>query len=184
MANEALLIIDYTNDFVADDGALTCGQAAQALDEHITQLADDFLKAGKWVYLPTDVHHQNDPYHPESRLYPPHNIKGTWGRELYGQLGKWYQKHQDDEHVVLLDKTHYSSFCGTPLDLRLRERKVDTVHLAGVCTDICVLHTAIAAYDLNYQIVIHEKAVATFDPAGQVWAMKHFKNVLNAQIED
>lgn len=71
MANEALLIIDYTNDFVADDGALTCGQAAQALDEHITQLADDFLKAGKWVYLPTDVHHQNDPYHPESRLYPP-----------------------------------------------------------------------------------------------------------------
>ncbi|MCG4778379.1 isochorismatase, partial [Eggerthella lenta] len=36
MANEALLIIDYTNDFVADDGALTCGQAAQALDEHIT----------------------------------------------------------------------------------------------------------------------------------------------------
>ncbi|MCB8599839.1 isochorismatase family protein, partial [Blautia sp. DFI.9.9] len=59
MANEALLIIDYTNDFVADDGALTCGQAAQALDEHITQLADDFLKAGKWVYLPTDVHQQN-----------------------------------------------------------------------------------------------------------------------------
>ncbi|MGJ3951651.1 isochorismatase family cysteine hydrolase, partial [Limosilactobacillus mucosae] len=84
----------------------------------------------------------------------------------------------------LLDKTHYSSFCGTPLDLRLRERKVDTVHLAGVCTDICVLHTAIAAYDLNYQIVVHEKAVATFDPAGQVWAMKHFKNVLNARIED
>ena len=71
MANEALLIIDYTNDFVADDGALTCGQAAQTLDEHITQLADDFLKAGKWVYLPTDVHQQNDPYHPESLLYPP-----------------------------------------------------------------------------------------------------------------
>ena len=84
----------------------------------------------------------------------------------------------------MLDKTLYSSFCGTPLDLRLRERKVDTVHLAGVCTDICVLHTAIAAYDLNYQIVVHEKAVATFDLAGQVWAMKHFKNVLNAQIED
>lgn len=26
MANEALLIIDYTNDFVADDGALTCAR--------------------------------------------------------------------------------------------------------------------------------------------------------------
>ena len=83
-----------------------------------------------------------------------------------------------------MDKTHYSSFCGTPLDLRLRERKIDTLHLTGVCTDICILHTAIAAYDLNYQIVVHEKAVATFDPTGQDWAMRHFKNVLNARIKD
>ena len=27
--NEALLIIDYTNDFVVDEGALTCGKAGQ-----------------------------------------------------------------------------------------------------------------------------------------------------------
>lgn len=51
MENEALLIIDYTNDFVDDKGALTCGAPAQALAGQIVSLADQFLAAGKWVIL-------------------------------------------------------------------------------------------------------------------------------------
>ena len=43
-SNEALLIIDYTNDFVADKGALTCGAAGQVLAPHIVALADEFLQ--------------------------------------------------------------------------------------------------------------------------------------------
>ena len=43
MENEALLIIDYTNDFVDDKGALTCGAPAQALAGQIVSLADQFL---------------------------------------------------------------------------------------------------------------------------------------------
>ncbi|MGN1291177.1 MAG: isochorismatase, partial [Levilactobacillus brevis] len=39
MTNQALLIIDYTNDFVADSGALTCGQPGQLLAPTITELA-------------------------------------------------------------------------------------------------------------------------------------------------
>ena len=65
-SNEALLIIDYTNDFVADKGALTCGAAGQVLAPHIVALADEFLQQDGWVYLPTDVHTPHDPYHPES----------------------------------------------------------------------------------------------------------------------
>lgn len=30
---KALLVIDYTHDFVATDGKLTCGEPGQALDE-------------------------------------------------------------------------------------------------------------------------------------------------------
>ncbi len=40
--NEALLIIDYTNDFVHDDGALTCGKPGQVLEPAIIKLADQF----------------------------------------------------------------------------------------------------------------------------------------------
>lgn len=64
----------------------------------------------------------------------------------------------------------------------MRERQIQEVHIVGVCTDICVLHTAIDAYNLGYKIVIHEKGVASFDPVGHECALKHFKNTLGATI--
>lgn len=179
---KALLIIDYTNDFVADTGALTAGKPAQLIEPRIVALADQFAEAGDFVYLPTDVHTPGDPYHSETKLYPPHNVRGTWGRALYGALAPWYAAHQTDANVTLFDKTRYSSFAGTPLDLWLRERQVDELHLVGVCTDICVLHTAVDAYNLNYPFTIHQDAVATFTPGGQEWALNHFKTVLNATL--
>ena len=42
MMTKALLIIDYTNDFVSDKGALTCGKTAQELEEYIFKTADKF----------------------------------------------------------------------------------------------------------------------------------------------
>lgn len=181
-SKQALLIIDYTNDFVDDKGALTCGKPGQDLEEEIFNLAEKMYQNGDRVWFPTDVHKPNDPYHPETKLFPPHNVRGTWGRELYGGLQDWYNDHNDGETVKLFDKTRYSAFAGTDLDLRLRERNIDTLHLVGVCTDICVLHTAVDAYNLNYKLVIHENGVASFDQKGHEWALGHFKNCLGAEI--
>lgn len=181
-SHQALLIIDYTNDFVADKGALTCGKPGQAIEAEIFDLAEKMYQNGDWVWFPTDVHKPNDPYHPETKLFPTHNVRGTWGRELYGGLKDWFEEHDNDEQVKLFDKTRYSAFAGTDLDIRLRERKIDTLHLVGVCTDICVLHTAVDAYNLNYKIVVHEKGVASFNQAGHDWALGHFKNSLGAEV--
>lgn len=183
MVAQALLIIDYTNDFVADNGALTAGAPAQAIATSIVTLADQFLSAGDDVILPTDLHVANDPHHPETKLFPPHNLANTWGREFYGPLATWYAAHKDDEHVYAFAKNRYSAFANTNLDNYLRERHITDLHLTGVCTDICVLHTAVSAYNLNYPLTIHEQAVATFTPNGQEWALAHFKDSLNAKIE-
>lgn len=45
-SHQALLIIDYTNDFVADKGALTCGEPGQAIDKNIVKIADNMKKDG------------------------------------------------------------------------------------------------------------------------------------------
>lgn len=182
--HQALLIIDYTNDFVADKGALTCGEPGQKLAPAIVTLADQMQQTGDWVLLPTDVHTPNDPYHPETKLFPPHNVRNTWGRELFGPVKDWFDQHIADDNVWLFDKTRYSAFAGTDLDLRLRERHVDTLHLTGVCTDICVLHTAVDAYNLGYQLVIHRNAVASFNQVGHDWALSHFETALGATIVD
>jgi len=177
---KALLVVDYTVDFVADDGALTCGEPGQAIEEKICSLTEEFVHAGEYVVFPVDLHEVNNDFHPESKLFPPHNIRGTAGRNLYGRLAEVYEQHKDQ--IVWMDKTRYSAFAGTNLEILLREREIEEVHIVGVCTDICVLHTAVEAYNKGFNIVIHQDAVASFNPVGHDWALGHFQNTLGAEV--
>lgn len=179
---KALISIDYTNDFIADDGALTTGSAGQQIESEILNLTKSFIQNNQFIVFAIDSHDPSDKYHPENKLFPPHNIIGTFGQQLFGNLHPLYQKHQNSDNIYWMNKRHYSAFCGTDLDLRLRERNITEIHLIGVCTDICILHTAVDAYNLGYKIVIHQNAVASFDPIGHQWALKHFQNTLGATL--
>ncbi len=179
---KALISIDYTNDFVADNGALTTGSVGQHIESEIVKVTQSFIKDNHFVVFAIDAHDPSDSYHPENKLFPPHNLIGTRGQQLFGRLDSLYQKHKNSDHLYWINKRHYSAFCGTDLDLRLRERHISEIHLTGVCTDICILHTAVDAYNLGYNIVIHQNAVASFDPVGHQWALNHFKNTLGATI--
>ncbi len=180
MLKKALLVVDYTVDFVAVDGALTCGKPGIALEEYITELTEQFLDEQHFVVMPVDLHELEDPYHPETKQFPPHNIRGTAGRDLYGSLQNVYEKRK--EAIYWMDKTRFSAFAGTDLELQLRSRAITEIHLVGVCTDICILHTAVDAYNRGFTIVIHEKGVASFDAEGHAWALRHFENTLGATI--
>ncbi|WP_042220447.1 cysteine hydrolase family protein [Oceanobacillus manasiensis] len=182
MSKRALINVDYTYDFVAEDGKLTCGKPGQAIEKEIVRLTEEFITAGDYVVLAIDAHQEGDALHPESKLFPPHNIIGTSGRDLYGSLAELYEQYKGKENVYYRDKTRYSAFAGTELELKLRERGIEEVHLVGVCTDICVLHTAVDAYNKGFKIVIHKNAVASFNQAGHEWALGHFENTLGANI--
>lgn len=179
---KALISIDYTYDFVATDGKLTTGEYGQQIEEALVKVTKDFIENDDFVVFAIDGHDKKDYYHPENKLFPPHNLIGTHGRDLYGKLANLYEQNKSKETLYWLDKRHYSAFCGTDLDLRLRERKITEIYLTGVCTDICVLHTAVDAYNLGYKIFIVEDAVQSFDQVGHQWALNHFKNTLGATI--
>lgn len=174
----ALIVIDYTVDFVT--GKLPVGEPALAIEGEIVRLTEEFLREGSEVVMAVDLHEEGDPYHPESRLFPPHNIRGTGGRDLYGKLQEVYEANR--ERIRWMDKTRYSAFCGTDLELRLRARGITELHLIGVCTDICVLHTAVDAYNKGFGITVHRGAVASFNPAGHEWALGHFEGSLGARV--
>ncbi|AOZ94303.1 cysteine hydrolase family protein [Paenibacillus crassostreae] len=175
---DALIVIDFTYDFV--EGSLPVGQPAIDIQETIATLTQQYVDQGDFVVMAVDLHEENDPYHPESKLFPPHNIRGTQGRALYGELANVYQRNMDS--IYWMDKSRYSAFCGTNLDILLKERGITKVHLIGVCTDICVLHTAVDAYNKGYAITVFEDAVASFNPQGHEWALAHFKGSLGAEV--
>ncbi|SFC57653.1 Nicotinamidase-related amidase [Alkalibacterium subtropicum] len=180
--DKALINIDYTIDFVAEDGALTCGEPGQAVHDKVLALTKEFYEAGEFVAFAIDKHTENDPYHPETGLFPPHNIDGTEGRLLYGELETYYQEIKAAKNVYYTDKTRYSAFHGTDLETKLRERGITEVHLVGVCTDICVLHTAVDAYNKGFTVVVHKDAVASFNQMGHEWALGHFQETLGANV--
>lgn len=184
MGKKALVLIDYTYDFVADDGRLTAGKPAQAIDDAIASRVEAVLADGGLVFVANDLHFEGDATHPETALFPPHNIKSTFGRSVYGHTGETLKAHRSlkDTQIFYMDKLRYSAFNGTPLNSLLRQHGIDTVELVGVCTDICVLHTAVDAYNLGFGGVVRESCVATFVPGGQAWALNHFENSLGFDV--
>lgn len=161
-------------------GIYSIGQPAIDIEPRISQLTSEFVQNGDYVVMAVDLHEDNDPYHPESKLFPPHNVRGTRGRELYGSLKTVYEADQDS--IYWMDKTRYSAFSGTDLEIKLRERGITDLHLIGVCTDICVLHTAVDAYNKGFTITVHEDAVASFNADGHKWALNHFRGSLGADV--
>lgn len=179
---KALLNIDYTYDFVAADGKLTAGEPAEKLHDYIVRTTREFIDNGDYTIFAIDAHEENDPYHPETKLFPAHNIIGTDGRDLFGELEALYQENRNNENVYYTDKTRYSAFAGTDVEQRLRARGIKEIHLVGVCTDICILHTAIDAYNKGFDIVIHQSGVSSFNLEAHEVALQHFKNSLGAKI--
>ncbi len=187
--NKALIVVDYTYDFVASEGALTCGEPGQKIERRISELICQFYNDGQFIVIANDIHYENDRLHPETKLFPPHNLFHSPGRSLYGEVKQTVNELGNDVRLrklpnpfYFINKTRYSAFAGTNLELLLRERGIQEVHLSGVCTDICVLHTAIDAYNHSFTIVIHEDAVASFNPVGHAWALKHFTDTLGASV--
>ncbi|WP_110111815.1 isochorismatase family cysteine hydrolase [Bacillus sp. CGMCC 1.16541] len=180
---KALIHIDYTNDFVAQDGALTCGAPGQEIEANVAEITKQFIENDEYVVFAIDLHNEKDAYHPETTLFPPHNIQHTKGRHLYGSMQAIYEQSKERANVYWMDKTRYSAFAGTNLDIKLRERGITEVHLVGVCTDICVLHTAVDAYNKGFKIVVYKDAVASFNQAGHEWALTHFEACMGATVK-
>ena len=181
---KALVSIDYTVDFVADKGKLTAGKPAQEIESSLVALTKKVYEDGDYIFFAIDCHDEGDVFHPETKLFPSHNIQGTSGRDLFVGLASLYESIKEDSKVFWMDKGYYSAFAGTDLDMRLRERRVDTVILTGVLTDICVLHTAVDAYNLGYQIEVSKSSVASLTEERNQWALEHFEHVLGARIID
>ena len=66
---------------------------------------------------------------------------------------------------IVVDKTGYSAFHNTDLEARLRERGVRTLLFTGVTTYACVLASAFAAFDRDFDVVFLTDMVASWKPA-------------------
>lgn len=166
MKNEALIIVDMSNDFVHNEGNLTAGKPAQEIVPYIIETADKFLINGGTVVITMDSHDENDAHF---NLWPKHNVIGTWGQELYGDLMPWYVDNKANSNLLMIPKADYNAFFNTGLAEKLKDRGIDKVHVVGVATDICVFLTTAGADSNKFETAIHKRGVATFTEHGDTF---------------
>lgn len=176
--SEALIIVDMSNDFVADDGTLTVGKPAQDIVPYIKKLAQNFIDAHNIVVIAMDAHAKDDEHF---NTWPPHNIIGSHGQELYGELLAWHNENKDSDYLIYQPKANYNAFFNTELAESLRNYSVETVHVVGVTTDICDFLTVAGADSEGFKTVIHKRGVATFTENGEMM-IEHMERCFQTEI--
>jgi nicotinamidase-related amidase len=96
---------------------------------------------------------------PERKDYACH--PGTWGSELVDPI----KRLASDRCAKVVEKHTYDAFFETELRGFLRFHHIDTLYVAGVETNVCVLCTALSALTNGFGTVILEDCVATSLPA-------------------
>ncbi|MBA3421630.1 MAG: nicotinamidase [Thermoleophilaceae bacterium] len=162
---EALLIVDFQNDFTPPEGALAVPEG----DEIASRLND--LAGSDRFELVVATRDWHPPDHSsfvdQGGPWPVHCVQGTEGAELHPAL--------DRERVdVVLDKGQdretegYSAFERPDLSRLLGERGIDSVYLAGLATNICVRGTALDALAEGYTVTVDTGASRGVDAEGVV----------------
>ncbi len=178
MPGRALIVVDTQEGFTRK-GNLASDTCTAAIPR-IVKVVEREQANGTPIVFTKDSHREGDP---EFRMFPPHCIVGTDEHDLVRELQGFESSAQ-----AVIQKTRYSAFHGTDLEDWLAKLDPDEVHVVGLCTDICVLHTASDLRNRDYDVVVHKDAVETFDAPGHPhqdvnrWALSHIENVLGARV--
>ena len=148
----ALLIVDMQNDFVKPEGSLLVPDAIKTVS-NIKNLLLKFRENKAKVIFTQDWHYPGDP---EYEIWGKHVEAGTWGASIIDEL-----KPEEDEIVVR--KTRYNGFYGTPLDEYLRIYGIKNVIITGTVANICVLHTAGSAALRFYKVILPVDAISALN---------------------
>jgi nicotinate phosphoribosyltransferase len=169
--SRAVLVVDMLRGFLEEGNPLFCGERARRIIPAVKALLQHEIAQGTPVIFLGDQHLPNDC---EFQRFPPHCVAGSKECEVVPELS--------DFADTIVAKQHLNAFTGTNLSTLLEELGATTLVICGVCTDICVLHTAISARELGYEVEVPADCVASFDEKAHDSALNHMEKVLGARV--
>jgi nicotinamidase-related amidase len=183
-ARTALLVIDMQRDFLHPDGyaaraGLDIGPLRAAIDP-VARVLEAARGAGLTIV------HTREGHLPDLSDCPPYKLErsrragaeigtpGPMGRLLVrGEHGHdFIDALQPRAGETVIDKPGYSAFEHTPLHQVLVTRRIDTLVLTGITTEVCVSSTLRAAVDRGYRCITVGDACASSDPALHAAALR------------
>lgn len=160
----ALLLTDVQNVYILPKAPIHIPAAVRMLPK-LKALLDKCREAGMLIIYTRQLH-----------TYP--GLYGEVRAEDFEAPGvpymregaKWSEVHdavQPRPEEIVLKKYRYSAFFGTPLELILKEHKIDTVIITGIATNVCCDSTARDAFFRDFRVIFTSDCTATFDDVTQ-----------------
>ena len=171
----ALLVVDMVVGFLEPGRNLYCGDDSRKIIPRVRELVEREISAGADVFFICDTH---DPDDLEFQMFPVHCVRGTEEAEVIPELADL----AENEKATVIRKRRYSAFFDTDLERRLAEARPEKIIICGVCTDICVMHTAADARNRDYAVEAPADCVASFDKSAHEYALKHMKEILGVRL--
>jgi len=98
----------------------------------------------------------------KDRLAPIVDGENPWGnRQMPADWSEIVPELEPEPTDFIITKKQWGAFYGTELDLQLRRRKIDTIVLCGIATNIGVESTARFAFEYGYQQIFVEDAMSS-----------------------
>jgi nicotinamidase-related amidase len=153
-ARSAVLVIDMQRDFI-DPGAPIAAPGGPAIVPAVNRLVALGRGRGLPVIFTQEMHRPDrSDFGIELEFEPPHCLEGTPGMDLVPELDVRAGDYR------ILGKRRYDAFLGTDLETLLRSRGIETLLVAGVCTDICVSSTVQHARNADFRCIVVRECVA------------------------
>ena len=153
MAN-ALLVIDFQNDFTPPDGALAV-PGGDEIAAPVRRLTDGF----DLVFATRDWHPADHAsFETQGGPWPVHCVQGTHGADLHRAMA-------DVQLTAVVDVGReredegYSGFEKSDLAQLLRDHEVEQVYVCGLATDYCVRASTIDACREGFRVTVVEDAI-------------------------
>jgi nicotinamidase-related amidase len=153
----AILVIDVQNDFIQEDGAVSC-VGGLGIVPRINQLTDAGRKVGIPIIFTQEFHRKSkvDFGRELDGAEPYHCLEGTEGVELVKEL-----VIGSDDYII--KKPRYNAFLKTDLEFLLNGLGIlpgDTLIIVGDATNVCVHYTSAEAHQRDYRIRVVEEGCA------------------------
>jgi len=184
----ALILIDFINEIVHENGKLASkGYSDFVKNNGVFQNLSFAIKKARENNI-LIVHVKvgfSENYTEQPKLSPLFGkaqefqvLKfNSWATEFYEQIDV-------NENDIILTKHRVNDFHATPLDLILKNNKIDSILVAGVATDLAVSNTVRDAHDRDYQVTILEDCCAAAnneDHQNALLLLKKISSVKNSK---
>lgn len=182
-AHSALIVIDMQRDFLEPGGfGETLGNDVSLLQVAVAPIQALLACARQLGML---VIHTREGHRPDLSDAPPAKLargapslrigdSGPMGRILIrGEAGHGIiDALQPIDGEPMIDKPGKGAFYATDLQLTLANRKIETLIICGVTTEVCVHTTVREANDRGYQCIVPADACASYFPEFHATALR------------